>query len=32
MRSVDLATVLGCKVGNLPTTYLDMPLGSSFKA
>ena len=24
----DLASVLGCKVGNFPTTYLGLPLGA----
>lgn len=27
-----LAIILGCKVENLPTTYLGMPLGSKHKA
>lgn len=29
---VDLAGILGCKVGNLPMAYLGMPVGVSFKA
>lgn len=29
---VDLAGILGCKVGNLPMAYLGMPFGVSFKA
>ena len=28
----DLAWVVGCKVGFLPTTYLGLPLGASFKS
>ena len=27
----DLARVLGCKVGSLPSTYLGLPLGAPFK-
>lgn len=27
----DLTSILGCKVGNLPMTYLGMPFGVSFK-
>lgn len=27
-----LAWILGCKMGNLPSTYLGMPLGASFKS
>lgn len=27
----DLAGILGCKVGNLPMTYLGMPFGVSSK-
>ena len=27
----DLASELGCKVGSLPSAYLGMPLGASFK-
>ena len=27
----ELANVLGCKIGVLPLTYLDMPLGASYK-
>ena len=27
----DLASVLGCKVSSLPSTYLDLPLGAPFK-
>ncbi|XP_028078613.1 uncharacterized protein LOC114280444 [Camellia sinensis] len=27
-----LAAILGCKVANLPITYLGLPLGASFKA
>ena len=27
----ELASELGCKVGNLPFTYLGMPLGAPFK-
>ena len=26
-----LANILQCRVGNLPTKYLGMPLGTSFK-
>ncbi|RVX06125.1 putative ribonuclease H protein [Vitis vinifera] len=28
----DLAWEFGCKVGSLPSTYLGMPLGASFKS
>ena len=28
----DLARVLGCKVGSLPSCYLDLPLGAAFKS
>ena len=28
----NLAWVVGCKVGFLPTTYLGLPLGASFKS
>ena len=28
----DLVFVLGCRVGKLPTTYLGLPLGASFKS
>jgi hypothetical protein len=27
-----LAHILGCRIGSLPMTYLDMPLGASFKS
>ena len=27
----DLALVLGCKVGSLPSCYLGLPLGAPFK-
>ena len=27
-----LATELGCKVGSLPSTYLGLPLGASYKS
>ncbi|WJZ92238.1 hypothetical protein VitviT2T_011247 [Vitis vinifera] len=27
-----LASVLGCKIGSLPTTYLGLPLGASYKS
>ena len=27
----ELGSVLGCKVAELPMTYLGLPLGSSFK-
>lgn len=27
----ELALELGCKVGNLPTTYLGLPIGVPFK-
>ncbi|RVW45726.1 hypothetical protein CK203_094993 [Vitis vinifera] len=27
-----LASVLGCKIGSLPTTYLGLPLGSPYKS
>ena len=29
---VALASILQCRVGSLPTKYLGMPLGTSFKA
>ncbi|WMV55702.1 hypothetical protein MTR67_049087 [Solanum verrucosum] len=28
----ELAGILGCKTGSLPTTYLGLPLGASFKS
>ena len=28
----DLARVLGCKVGSLPSCYLGLPLGVAFKS
>ena len=28
----DLALELGCKVGGLPSCYLDLPLGAPFKS
>lgn len=28
----DLAREVGCKVGSLPSTYLSLPLGASFKS
>ncbi|RVW28521.1 hypothetical protein CK203_100569 [Vitis vinifera] len=28
----ELASILGCKVGKLPTTYLGLPLSASFKS
>ena len=28
----DLTRVVGCKVGSLPSTYLDLHLGASFKS
>ena len=28
----DLASILRCRVGNLPMKYLEMPLGAPFKA
>ena len=28
----DLAVEIGCKVGTLPSTYLGLPLGASFKS
>ena len=28
----DLALELGCKVGGLPSCYLGLPLGASFKS
>ncbi|GMP57626.1 hypothetical protein CsSME_00021626 [Camellia sinensis var. sinensis] len=31
-RLLVLVAVLGCKVANLPVTYLGLPLGASFKA
>ena len=27
-----LAEILGCRIGSLPMTYLDMPLGASHKS
>ena len=27
----DLALVLGCRVGKLPSTYLELPLGAPYK-
>ena len=27
-----LASVLGCKIGSLPTSYLGLPLGASYKS
>ena len=27
----DLIVEIGCKVGSLPSTYLGLPLGASFK-
>ena len=26
----DVASVMGCKVGKLPTSYFGLPLGASF--
>ena len=31
MCFISLANILQCRVGNLPMTYLGMPLGSSYK-
>ena len=28
----ELAGILSCKIGSLPTTYLGLPLGASFKS
>ncbi|RVW49060.1 putative ribonuclease H protein [Vitis vinifera] len=28
----NLASVLGCKIGKLPTSYLDLPFGASFRS
>lgn len=28
----ELADILSCKTGSLPTTYLGLPLGASFKS
>lgn len=31
-RISSLTAILGCKVAALPTTYLELPLGASYKA
>jgi hypothetical protein len=31
-KATDVAEILGCKVGQLPMTYLGLPLGSPHKA